>query len=42
VNASIFSLAVITFDDPQNGHAVGVGASARPSSAAIDLITFGV
>jgi hypothetical protein len=40
VNASTFSLAVITLAEPQNGHATGVGGPSRWSSSASDFLTF--
>jgi hypothetical protein len=40
VNESTFSLAVVSFDDPQNGQPVGIGCRAPPSSPASGLLTF--
>jgi hypothetical protein len=38
VNESTFSLAVVSFDDPQKGQPVGTGCPALPSSSG--LLTF--
>ena len=40
VDASIFSFAVVTLDDPQNGQVAGIGRPARSSSASCSLFTF--
>jgi hypothetical protein len=42
VNASTLSLAVFTFDDPQNGHFVGITGPSPSSMPAETLFTFGV
>jgi hypothetical protein len=40
VNASTFSLAVVTLDDPQNGQPVGISRPSPSSSPAGGLFTF--
>ena len=41
VDASTFSLAVVTFDDPQNGQAAGATRARASSSTTDGLFTFG-